>query len=264
MAGIRKSCIGRVKSWEDKANDFKAWEIDCGGQYPIRCGTSDSAPNAQMKAAMDWPLAVVSFDESEGKMNPSSGKPYINRYLVGVEQAPAGAVAGLPDAPAASGGAASNGEAKTGGTFWKPRDPAETRSIVRQVAVKSAFEFYSMSEDKEQGILDAFALAEAMEDWVHRPEPVTAPDEPQLVVRARESYRNAADFPSLRKAFTAVGDWRDHFACEADYETAIQGISEHSGRFSPNDWAQIDVQLAHYAANSTPTPETAASDETPF
>lgn len=79
---MSETIVGTLGAITEK-DDWTTFEIDVGSQYPVRLSTKVPELIELGRAAkgqvMEW-----TFNAVEGKINPKSGKPYINRYFEGV------------------------------------------------------------------------------------------------------------------------------------------------------------------------------------
>jgi len=87
MSGTAETIVGTCQSTEQKpGSEWVRFLIEVNGnKYPVRADTRDPDVIAKARAVgaqvATWELNVVESD----KINPRSNKPYINRYLEGVE-----------------------------------------------------------------------------------------------------------------------------------------------------------------------------------
>lgn len=84
-------------------NDWTEFHIDAGGQWPVKVATK-LQPLIELGKAVGSNIATWTYKEVESdKINEKSGKPFVNRYLEGVEiggvENPAGSVATPAAAP---------------------------------------------------------------------------------------------------------------------------------------------------------------------
>jgi hypothetical protein len=254
-----KTMAGKVGSCAEPYPGLFNFELlVAGNQYPTRMSTNDAAIVAQGKEAQHWGSALIEYTESEGKINPKSGKPYINRDIVAIRQDDGSSVA-----PVAS----SNGSpAKAGGGgYWKPRDPAESRSIVRQVAAKSAFEFVGLMKPSKVTLTDAtvmaLSVAEMIEDWVYR-------EELSLADQSKAAFEAADDVAGLLKAIDAAGEKWESFDNVQQFLDVVQCVSTHGHKYTPDEWADVLKRRQFYidVANKPtgPAPSVDAQAEAVF
>lgn len=139
-------------------SDWVEFHVDGGGKYPVRLSTK-LLPLIELAKAVGGNLATWTYKEVESdKINEKSGKPYVNRYLEGVEiggQNPASSVA-TPVAAA---------------RVYAP--DLKDRMIVRQTALKAAAEIVgpraaaSVHPDFDAA-LEVMRAAQRFESWVYR------------------------------------------------------------------------------------------------
>lgn len=143
--------VGQCSGITEKPNGWTEFEIQVQGlQYPVRLSTKIEQLIEDARATKGA-LATWTYAESEGNINPKSGKPYINRYL---ESVVLGDTSGGNDLPSP--------EPHHDAVHFADKD----RLITRQTCLKAA------SNHPGDGIDDwAEAVIEAaarFETWLYR------------------------------------------------------------------------------------------------
>jgi len=125
-------------------SEWVEFHVDGGGQYPVRLSTK-LQPLIELGRAVGQNLATWTFKEHESeKINEKSGKPFLNRYLEGVE---IGGAPGKPDphhAPLVAGD--------------------KDRAITRMACLKAAAEVVGPKGDAGA----VMEIAARFEVWVYR------------------------------------------------------------------------------------------------
>jgi hypothetical protein len=160
---------------------WTTFHVDVGEQYPLKLSTKlqpviDSARLAGSNVA-EW-----TFKEQESdRINENTGRPYINRYLEGVN--PAGPPVAVGRTPDTAGGRQSHPPVTQGD---------KDRSITRMAVLKAASELYAGTGDVD----GVFAAATRMETWVYRDiDPVPFMDEAESVQGGAAGGVPADDIP---------------------------------------------------------------------
>lgn len=155
MQTITGLCVGLT----EKAGGWHEFQIDIGKQYPVKLATKQQEIVELGRAAMNGStLATWTYNEVESdKINPHSNKPYVNRYLEGVEvggsEKPTGSVA--------TPGSAAQVEPGLLGA-------AKDRSIVRQTCIKAAAALWAPRGVEPDPALEVMKTAARFEQWIYR------------------------------------------------------------------------------------------------
>jgi hypothetical protein len=148
--------------------DWTTFHIDTGGKYPVKLASKKSEIIELGRAAsrnggeFDWTYNEV---ESE-KINEHTGKPFINRYLEGVQ--PAGS-APVSDSPATRATPDTARRAQAQNRSYAP--DLKDRMIVRQTALKAAAEIMAANSSVHPDYdpaLEVMRAAARFETWVYR------------------------------------------------------------------------------------------------
>jgi hypothetical protein len=145
-------------------SDWCEFHIDGGGKWPVKVATR-LQPLIELGKAVGSNLATWTYNEMESeKINEKSGKPYVNRYLEGVE------VGGVAPEKAP--------EASAGSTATQPHHSPliagdKDRAITRMSCLKSTVELYVGSlgandVDNDVIVLKIMETAGRFERWVYR------------------------------------------------------------------------------------------------
>lgn len=151
------TAIGRCTDIEVK-NGWTTFIVDIDERYPLRLSTKLPAVIDAARLAGSNEAEWTYKEQVSDRINENTGRPYINRFLEGVEpSAGAAAAGGRPQAahrPVAQGD--------------------KDRSITRMAVLKAASELYAGTGDAD----GVFAVASRMETWVYRDiDPVPFMDE---------------------------------------------------------------------------------------
>lgn len=150
--------------------EWSTFHIDVGTQYPVKLSTKQSAVIELARAAAKAKqLAVWTYAEQESeKVNPNSGKPYVNRYLNKVE------VGGSEDPSVYEDGSEPGAPAKPPYNFSPLLGGDKDRAITRMSCLRTAVELHgplnpaAEAEDVEPLLQSVIAVAARLEQWVYR------------------------------------------------------------------------------------------------
>ena len=118
MSGVQKSVVGTCTAVEQKpGSEWMRFMVEVqGDKYPQRLDTRDEDVIAAAKG-VGAQIATWTFNEVESdKINPRNNKPYINRYLEGVE------LGGVPGTGAQSGQSSGGGGGGGGSNQYSPEE----------------------------------------------------------------------------------------------------------------------------------------------
>jgi len=162
---VEKQIVGTSEGITEKPSGWFDINVSIPGkQYPIRVSTKSSKLVEQVRE-IGAGIATWTFKESESDtINPNSGKPYLNRWLEGVE---AGAQA-QTETSTASG----TPEAHHEPLHFADKD----RAITRMACLKAASQIYmgrgtlldTDSEEAPDIPLAVMKAAQRFEQWVYR------------------------------------------------------------------------------------------------
>jgi len=128
-------------------SEWVEFHVDGGGQYPVRLSTK-LQPLIELGRAVGQNLATWTFKEHESeKINEKSGKPFLNRYLEGVEIGGAPGKADPHHAPLVAGD--------------------KDRAITRMACLRTATAIVT-GLTLEDRALETMKVAERFEVWVYR------------------------------------------------------------------------------------------------
>lgn len=163
--GVEKQVVGQCSAVIEKNNDWVEFEIQVPGkEYPIRVSTKlehlvKAGREAKGQIATWHYKEVESIDRETGetKINPKSGKPFLNRYLESVELG-----AQTQQNANASEGPQSHHEA----IHYADKD----RAITRMACLKAAAVVYSSAAwaEDDDPPLAVMAAAARFETWIYR------------------------------------------------------------------------------------------------
>ena len=144
--------VGTCAGITEKPTGWTEFEITVPGkQYPVKLATKEQ-PLVELARATHGSVATWTYNEVESeKINEHTGKPYLNRYLEGVEPGAA---------PAASAGSP---ESHHEPIHFADKD----RAITRMACLKAAAQLYSPLESADPA-LDVMKAADRFERWVYR------------------------------------------------------------------------------------------------
>jgi len=155
---MSETIVGTCAGITEKPTGWTEFEITVPGkQYPIKLATKEQ-PLVELARATHGSVATWTYNEVESeKINEHTGKPYLNRYLEGVEPGAA---------PAASVGSP---ESHHEPIHFADKD----RAITRMACLKAAATIvasYATAENIEVGDpgLEVMKAADRFERWVYR------------------------------------------------------------------------------------------------
>ena len=190
--------VGQCTGITEKPSGWTEFQISVTGkQYPVKLATK---LEDLIQAARDTKgqIATWTYNETEGGMNPRSGKPYKNRYLEKVEL-----------------GATAEGQSASAGTqatvapepHHEPMHFADKdRVITRLALLKVAAQ---LTNEEEEGT--AIEIAERLETWVYRDIDVETNDlRPSQKLGVSTASGTGLPMPQswdeLKELLTAYGD----------------------------------------------------------
>jgi hypothetical protein len=148
--------VGACSGIKEKPSGWVDVEVEVPGkQYPMRLSTKDETLVLATRSLAGAVGKFTYVERESDKINPNSGKPYVNRYLEGVEPY------------------AGNGQ--------EPREPKhqpviggdKDRAITRLACLKAAAELVapraaSTAHPDYDAPLEAMKAAQRFEQWVYR------------------------------------------------------------------------------------------------
>jgi hypothetical protein len=149
---------GVVREIAEKPSGWSTISIDIGTQYPLKVDTK-LQPIIELVRALGSNEGIFTYTESESdRINPNSGRPYVNRLLEGVTPRDAGQPVGQPVSESAE---------------QVARQPISAgnkdRVIARLACVKAAAEMLRLNDGTvEEQISNTIAAAARFEGWVYR------------------------------------------------------------------------------------------------
>ena len=146
--------VGTCAGITEKPTGWTEFEITVPGkQYPVKLATKEQ-PLVELARATHGSVATWTYNEVESeKINEHTGKPYLNRYLEGVEPGAA---------PAASAGSP---ESHHEPIHFADKDRAISRMACLKAAAQIVAGAVVAAEDPG---LEAMKLADRFERWVYR------------------------------------------------------------------------------------------------
>jgi hypothetical protein len=162
---MSETIVGQCQAIIEKPSGWTEFEIAVPGkQYPVKLATKKEELIVEARAVKDT-VATWAYNEVESeKVNEHTGKPYVNRYLEGVE---AGA-----QAQAESSTASGSPEPHHEPLHFADKD----RAITRMAVLKAAAQIYMgrgtiLDTDFEEAPdipLAVMKAAQRFEQWVYR------------------------------------------------------------------------------------------------
>ena len=152
-----QTIVGTCAGITEKPTGWTEFEITVPGkQYPVKLATKEQ-PLVELARATHGSVATWTYNEVESeKINEHTGKPYLNRYLEGVEPGAA---------PAASAGSP---ESHHEPIHFADKDRAITRmACLKAAAVVIAAE-QQAGANREDSALETMKAADRFERWVYR------------------------------------------------------------------------------------------------
>jgi len=154
---MSETIVGTCAGITEKPTGWTEFEITVPGkQYPVKLATKEQ-PLVELARATHGSVATWTYNEVESeKINEHTGKPYLNRYLEGVEPGAA---------PAASAGSP---ESHHEPIHFADKDRAITRmACLKAAAVVIAAE-QQAGANREDSALETMKAADRFERWVYR------------------------------------------------------------------------------------------------
>lgn len=164
---VQLSIVGQCASVVEKPSGWVEFHImKPGNQYPVRLATKLEQLIEEGRAVKDQ-IATWTYNETEGDINPKSGKPYINRYFEGVALGDHGDTSKKQSGATSSEGPSPHHEA----VHYADKD----RLISRQVCLKVAGTVFSGQGIQEVAPgpvtdvgMEVMKLAQRLELWLYR------------------------------------------------------------------------------------------------